>query len=245
MTWLSWPSSSPVTGCWRLAARPARQPGRCSSAASPSSASRSARSWQSAHAATWPGFPSRSTWYRSKAGRGGAGSVRPRLRRDRLALGRSRDPVSPRLASSCVGVAASRSGARHTRSLLALTHSSARFRRSYDAIGEGHPGEWPPPPPDTAFRTTRAEIEASGLFDQVAVHRYVWETLYTTDEYIALLNTFSGHIAMEQVKREHLYGEIRQRVGQRPDPRVRRHWYAILHVARRGEDAPARSGPDG
>jgi hypothetical protein len=79
----------------------------------------------------------------------------------------------------------------------------------------------------------REEIEASSLFEDVVVKRYVWERSYTADEYIALLDTFSGHIAMDAAKREHLYGEIRQRIGQRHDRRVSRHWYAILHVARR------------
>jgi len=102
----------------------------------------------------------------------------------------------------------------------------------YDAIGESHPGEWPPPPPDK-IPDDRAEIEDSGLFDDVEVRRYIWETSYTADDYIALLDTFSGHIAMEAERREHLYREIRQRIGQRPDRRVKRHWYAILHVARR------------
>ena len=109
----------------------------------------------------------------------------------------------------------------------------------YDAIGESHEEEtWPPPAPDEVPDES-AEIEASGLFEDVRVRRYLWETLYTADEYVALLNTFSGHIAMEPVKWEHLYGEIRQRIGQRADPRVRRHWYAILHVARRGKETPA------
>jgi SAM-dependent methyltransferase len=102
----------------------------------------------------------------------------------------------------------------------------------YNAIGEGWTGRWPPPPPDQVVDDS-AEIEASGFFDDIRVRRYVWETLYTADEYIALLNTFSGHITMETAKRAHLYREIRRRIGRRPDPRVRRHWLAILHVARR------------
>jgi SAM-dependent methyltransferase len=114
----------------------------------------------------------------------------------------------------------------------------AEIQDVYDAIGESHPGEWPPPPPDE-IPDDRAEIEATGLFEDVQVRRYVWETLYTADEYIALLDTFSGHIAMETPKRERLYREIRQRIGQRRDPRVRRHWYAILHVARRRARAQA------
>jgi SAM-dependent methyltransferase len=106
----------------------------------------------------------------------------------------------------------------------------------YDAIGESHPGEWPPPRPDE-IPDDRTEIEASGLFEDVEVRRYVWETSYTADEYIALLDTFSGHITMEAAKREHLYREIQQRIAERADPRVRRHWYAILHVARRSAEA--------
>lgn len=108
----------------------------------------------------------------------------------------------------------------------------SEIQEVYDAIDESHPGEWPPPPPDE-IPDDRAEIEASGLFEGVEVRRYVWETSYTADEYLALLDTFSGHIIMEAAKRQHLYGEIRERIAQRPDPRVQRHWYAILHIARR------------
>jgi len=119
----------------------------------------------------------------------------------------------------------------------------SEIQEVYDAIGESHPGEWPPPPPDE-IPDDRADIEASGLFENVEVRRYVWETSYTADEYIALLDTFSGHISMKPAKREHLYHKIRQRFGQRADPRVRRHWYAILHVARRSAQPPVgEAGP--
>jgi SAM-dependent methyltransferase len=102
----------------------------------------------------------------------------------------------------------------------------------YDAIGESYDEEWPPPPPEQLPDESH-EIEGSGLFEDIRVRRYVWELQYTADEYIALLDTFSGHIAMEPPKRERLYREIRTRISSRPQQRVRRHWYAILHVARR------------
>jgi SAM-dependent methyltransferase len=102
----------------------------------------------------------------------------------------------------------------------------------YDAIGESHPGEWPPPTPDE-IPDASDEIIESGFFDQVKVHRYVWATRYTADEYIALLNTFSGHIAMEKTRRDRLYAEIRRRIARRDDGSVLRHWYSILHVATR------------
>ena len=102
----------------------------------------------------------------------------------------------------------------------------------YSEIGEDIPGEqWPPPPPEDV-PDFREEIEASGLFGDVQSRRYVWEVMYTAEEYIDLLNTFSGHIAMEPAKRDYLYRHIRQRINARPDPRVRRHWLAILNVAR-------------
>jgi len=102
----------------------------------------------------------------------------------------------------------------------------------YDAIGERREGEWPPPPPEEA-PDRRDEIEASALFADVQTRRYVWETTYSADEYVALLDTFSGHISMDDRKRERLYREIRERIGGRVVPRVRRHWLAVLHVARR------------
>ena len=85
----------------------------------------------------------------------------------------------------------------------------------YDEIGESYDGDWPPPPPE-AEPDFADEIEQSGLFEDVRVRRYVWERFYTADEYIALLETFSGHISMDAAKREHLYGEIRARLGDPP-----------------------------
>jgi SAM-dependent methyltransferase len=107
----------------------------------------------------------------------------------------------------------------------------AEIQEVYDALGESRDGEWPPARPERV--PDDSDEIPGGLFEDVQVRRYVWETQYTADEYIDLLNTFSGHIAMGTAKREHLYREIRSRIARRPDPRVRRHWYSILHVARR------------
>lgn len=79
----------------------------------------------------------------------------------------------------------------------------------------------------------RAEIEASGLFDSVEIRHFDWETIHDAESYIRLLNTFSGHIAMPEWKRDRLYGEVRRRLAERPDGRLRRHWGAVLHVARK------------
>jgi SAM-dependent methyltransferase len=104
----------------------------------------------------------------------------------------------------------------------------------YDEIGEGlppsvswlRPGELP---------TLSDEITASGLFDLVHVRHFDWERRYDPEGYIGLLSTFSSHIAMDDWQRERLYGEVRDRLARRPDGMVRRHWGAVLHVARRRE----------
>lgn len=105
----------------------------------------------------------------------------------------------------------------------------------YDEIGEGLPargGAWNWPTLED-LADWRDEIAASGLFGGIEVRRFGWEAIYTAEEYIGLLDTFSGHISWPQWKRDRLYGEIRRRLAARPDGRLRRHWGVALHVARR------------
>lgn len=102
----------------------------------------------------------------------------------------------------------------------------------YDEIGEGLPSGATRPRPGQ-LPDQRAEIERSGLFTDVSVRHFDWEVSYTAQQYLRLLDTFSGHIAMPIAQREHLYAEITRRLAQRPDGRVRRGWGAVLHVARR------------
>ena len=113
----------------------------------------------------------------------------------------------------------------------------------YDEIGEGLPPGSPQPQPGEQ-PDDRADIEASGLFEVTAVRHYDWERVYSAEEYIELLSTFSGHLAMADWKRERLYTEIRRRLALRRDHSVRRHWGAVLQVARRRErfSGPAGSG---
>ena len=117
----------------------------------------------------------------------------------------------------------------------------------YDEINEGLPpgaqfpeaGELP---------DERAEIEATGLFTDTKIRRFGWEIAYTAEEYIRLLDTFSGHIAMAQWQRDRLYGEIRRRLAERPGGRLSRGWGAVLHVARRRyapSATPRANGHDG
>lgn len=102
----------------------------------------------------------------------------------------------------------------------------------YDEIGMPQPaGEgWPRP---GELPDSRAEIEASGAFGDVRVRHIDWGLSYTAEQYIALLSTFSGHIAAGPDQRDRLFTEIRRRLAERPDGQLRRHWGAVLNVATR------------
>jgi SAM-dependent methyltransferase len=104
---------------------------------------------------------------------------------------------------------------------------------AYDEIGEGRPPGPVRPRPGELPDALSAEIEASGLFGDVVVRQFDWEVRYDAAGYLRLLDTFSGHIALAPCQRGRLYGEIRRRLAQRPGGELRRHWGAILHVARR------------
>ena len=102
----------------------------------------------------------------------------------------------------------------------------------YDEIGAGMPGDWVSPTVET-LPSFEPEITATGLYSGTVIRRFQWEIRYPAADYIRLLETFSGHIAMEPWQRDRLYGEIRRRLALRPDGLVRRHWGGVLHVARR------------
>jgi SAM-dependent methyltransferase len=117
----------------------------------------------------------------------------------------------------------------------------AEIQDVYDEIGSGLPDGHVFARPDT-LTSDEDEIAASGVFDAAQTRRFDWEIRYTADGYIRLLETFSSNLLMEPWQRERLYGEIRARLARRPDGLVRRHWGAVLHVARKAGPAPVR-GP--
>jgi hypothetical protein len=106
----------------------------------------------------------------------------------------------------------------------------------YDEIGEFLPPATALSRPRNWATTATTSRPASGLFDVIEIEQYDWETVHDADGYIDLLNAFSGHIAMHDWQRDGLYGEIRRRLAQRPDGRLRRHWGGVLQVARRRAD---------
>lgn len=116
----------------------------------------------------------------------------------------------------------------------------------YDQIGESMPPEVPLPRPQE-LDDDSAEIVASGLFEIIDITQFDWGVVYDADSYIDLLNTFSGHIAMQDSQRDRLYGEIRRRLAQRTDGQLRRHWGGVsaresLRAEHRGQGVGGVTG---
>jgi SAM-dependent methyltransferase len=89
------------------------------------------------------------------------------------------------------------------------------------------------PPAPGAVADFSDEIGASGHFRNIAERRYVWDVIYTADDYIGVLNTYSGHRALDDDTRERLLSRIHRRIEARPCRQVRKTYLAMLNVAER------------
>ena len=115
----------------------------------------------------------------------------------------------------------------------------------YDAVVPDEPSTkaGAPSHPD-AIADLSDEVAASGLFENVAARRYLWDVTYTADEYVAVLETYSGHRALPDATRAVLRGRIHRRAERRGT--VRKTYLATLNVARaRSATSSARAASSG
>lgn len=103
----------------------------------------------------------------------------------------------------------------------------ADVQADYVALGEDKQSL--PRPEDVADMS--AEIDASGRFHTTAVFRYVWDVTYNADEYVAVLDTYSGHRTLDDETRARLYARIRARIEATPNRTVTKSYLATLNVA--------------
>jgi SAM-dependent methyltransferase len=74
-----------------------------------------------------------------------------------------------------------------------------------------HPDNRPPPAPEE-IEGRHEELRASGLFETVEERRHLEAIVYTADEHIAHLGTFSPNIALPAEQREELFRRIHRRI---------------------------------
>ena len=63
--------------------------------------------------------------------------------------------------------------------------------------------------------------------------RYLWDVVYSADDYVAVLSTYSHHRALDDETRERLLERIHRRIEARPERSVRKTYLAMLYVAER------------
>jgi SAM-dependent methyltransferase len=110
-------------------------------------------------------------------------------------------------------------------------------KRKAGTDGAFYSPPWRLPHPDAlgnhSDEVVTNEIEASGRFHNVGARRYLWDVIYTADDYIAVLNTYSHHRALDDQARECLLERIYMRIEARPERHVRKTYLAMLYVAER------------
>jgi SAM-dependent methyltransferase len=104
------------------------------------------------------------------------------------------------------------------------------MQEDYRAVGMF--GDDGPPAPEevTDFRD---QVEASGLFEDVVVHRHLFTRTYTADEFLALMETASDHRLRPEAVRAELARLKRRRIEARPGATVDMTFLAVVHAARR------------
>lgn len=105
------------------------------------------------------------------------------------------------------------------------------MQEDYDAVDPSDDNKSPPMIDDVQGLTT--EIEDSGYFESLGSRHYSFDVVYTAGEYVAVLDTYSGHRRLEATKRQDLYGRIRRRVESQSTATVTKTYLAILDVARK------------
>lgn len=78
-----------------------------------------------------------------------------------------------------------------------------------------------------------AELDRSGRFGPAAFRRYEWDRPYTTDTYLAVLRTYSGHRALAPAARHGLLDCIAHLIDSRYGGRITKRYLTELRAARR------------
>jgi SAM-dependent methyltransferase len=113
--------------------------------------------------------------------------------------------------------------------------SDMDFWEASQACYERYDPDTPPggirlPRPEDVFDDP-TEVVATGLFAPPAFRRHLREIAYTSAEYLAVLDTYSGHRALADDRRRGLYACIAGLIDSRPGGRIRKTYLSRLMVA--------------
>lgn len=92
------------------------------------------------------------------------------------------------------------------------------------------------PDPDGLIVKTVADINASGLFGEVAVHSYWWTAYYSAEQYVKLLNTYSMYRVLDAEVRQNLLDAVHHLI-QAFGGTVERPYRGVLYLTHRATKA--------
>ncbi len=79
------------------------------------------------------------------------------------------------------------------------------------------------------------QLNASGLFEEPEIRKYVTEESYSRARYLDLLSTYSGHRALSAEARQGLFDCVGSLIGKSFGGQVRKAYLNELIIARRGD----------
>jgi SAM-dependent methyltransferase len=83
-----------------------------------------------------------------------------------------------------------------------------------------------------------AELDRSGLFETATFRRYEQEQIYSAQEYVDLLSTYSDHLALAEPTRRQLFDCLVRLIDDRYGGRIRKRYLNELRIARRRAGQP-------
>jgi SAM-dependent methyltransferase len=107
------------------------------------------------------------------------------------------------------------------------------FEASLPVYRELDGGGQPPPRLDQVTDLS-AEFEASGVFGPVRMRRHTIETTRTVDEHLALINTYSPQLMLDDATRDWLLTRLREVAADLGQTTITQTMVQIVHAATRG-----------
>jgi SAM-dependent methyltransferase len=87
-------------------------------------------------------------------------------------------------------------------------------------------------PIEARIAQTAARIDATRLFAPVIVKTYSWSRVYTAQEYVRLLNTYSDHRSLEDATRTELHQGIAAMIDTKYNGVITKPYLSVLYLAK-------------
>ncbi|HET9910817.1 MAG TPA: class I SAM-dependent methyltransferase [Anaerolineales bacterium] len=114
----------------------------------------------------------------------------------------------------------------------------ASIRQKLDHVYQRYAPELGPDQPNShrSIQYWINELSENDCFDLVEVKRFLWQEIYSTPQYLGLLNTYSDHLRLPEERRQKLFGGIKEILEQEGN-RIEKPYEAVAYIARKHSSA--------